>query len=52
MKLEQAKRIYKTWKTHPDLINTKQVIPVVEAFIRLSKDIKELYEKEKKHEKR
>lgn len=47
MKLEQAKRLYKTWKNHPDLINEEQVIPVIEAFVRLSQDIKKLYEKEK-----
>lgn len=47
MKLEQAKRLYKTWKNHPDLINEEQVVPVIEAFVRLSKDIKKLYEKEK-----
>lgn len=48
MTLEQAKRLYKTWKMHPDLINTKQVVPVIEAFVRLSKDMKKLYDKEKK----
>lgn len=48
MTLEQAKRLYKTWKIHPDLINTKQVVPVIEAFVRLSKDMKKLYDKEKK----
>ena len=47
MTLEQAKRLYKTWKMHPDLINTKQVVPVIEAFVRLSKDMKKLYDKEK-----
>jgi len=48
MELEQAKRLYRTWKKHPDLINEEQVIPVIDAFVRLSQDIKKLYDKEKK----
>lgn len=47
MNLEQAKRLYRTWKKHPDLINKEQVVPVIDTFVRLSQDIKKLYMEEK-----
>ena len=52
MKLEQAKSLYRTWKTHPDLINTEQVIPVIEAYIRLLKKAGEELKKEKARRKK
>ena len=52
MKLEQAKRIYKTWKNHPDLINTEQVIPVIDAYIRLLKKAGDELKKEKARRKK
>lgn len=52
MKLEQAKRLYRTWKTHPDLINTEQVIPVIEAYIRLLKKAGDELKKEKARRKK
>ena len=46
--LKWAKRMYKTWKHHPDMIiEAEQAAEVVEVFIDLSKEIKKLYEEEK-----
>lgn len=46
--LTWAKRIYKTWKHHPDMIiEAEQAVDVIEVFIDLSKEIKKLYEEEK-----
>lgn len=46
--LKYAKRMYKTWKHHPDMIiEADQAVDVIEVFIDLSKEIKKLYEKEK-----
>ena len=46
--LKYAKRMYKTWKHHPDMIiEVDQAVDVIEVFIDLSKEIKKLYEKEK-----
>ena len=51
-KLNHAKRIYRTWKKHPDMIiEADQAVDVIEVFIDLSKEIKKLYEKEKERNK-
>lgn len=48
LSLEQAKRKYKTWKHHPDMIiDAEQATQVIDAYIQLSKEIKKLYEEEK-----
>lgn len=50
--LKYAKRLYKTWKHHPDMIiEAEQAVDVIEVFIDLSKEIKKLYEQEKKEKK-
>lgn len=47
MTLEQAKRIYKTWKHHPDMIvEAKQATKVIDQYVELVKRMKKLYEKE------
>lgn len=49
MDLTQAKRIYKTWKKHPDMyLEAGQATKVIDQFVELSKQIKKLYEEEKK----
>ncbi len=48
MDLTQAKRIYKTWKGHPDmLLEAGQATKVIDQFVELAKQIKVLYEEEK-----
>ena len=42
MELDQAKRLYKTYKKRPNLIDTYQAIAVMDTFYR------ELLEKDKK----
>ena len=34
MELDQAKRLYKTYKTRPNLLDTNQAIAVMETFYR------------------
>lgn len=52
--LEQAKRIYKTWKHHPDmLVEADQVVEVVEVFVKafdeyISELEDKIYEEKKK----
>ena len=51
--LNHAKRLYRTWKKHPDMIiEADQAVDVIEVFIDLSKEIKKLYEQEKNKEKK
>lgn len=42
MELDQAKRLYKTYKTRPNLIDTYQAIAVMDTFYR------ELMDRDKK----
>ena len=46
MKLEQANRLYKTYKKHPDLNITSQTFTqTCEAFIYTLKDVREIVRK-------
>lgn len=52
MTLEQAKRMYKTWKRHPDMIiDGEQATEVIDEYIKLLKQLEELYKQNKKESK-
>lgn len=44
MNLEQAKRIYKTWKHHPDMIiDAEDATNVIDEFVKLAREMKKEY---------
>lgn len=53
MDMVQAKRLYKTWKHHPEmLLEAEQATKVIDLYEEAAREYKQLYEEEKNHDKK